>query len=167
MFSDLNSTYICATARLARALQSALNQAQIDAGQAQWQTPKVLTLQQWLQEMAVQAMLSGEIAADYFPANALNNFSEKLLWQTAIEQCLEKHQLAALFDVPNLAQSAMEANLRLIDWQISDDKINTDFMSSETRQFLRWRAVFHSLCKQHNALEAARILALKAALWSQ
>ena len=164
MFSDLNSTYICATARLARALQSALNQAQIDAGQAQWQTPTVLTLQQWLQEVGSFSMLSCEITADYFPANALNNFSEKLLWQAAIEQCLAKHELAALFDVPNLAQSAMEANLRLIDWQIGDDKISTDFMSSETRQFLRWRAVFHALCKKHDALEAARILPLQARL---
>ena len=164
MFSDLNSTYICASARLSRALQTALNQAQQGAGRTQWQTPKVLTLQQWLQEMAEQAMLSSEIAADYFPANALNNFSEKLLWQAAIEQCLAKHELAALFDVPNLAQSAMEGNLRLIDWQITDDKISTDFMSSETRQFLRWRAVFQSLCKKHDALEAARILLLQAAL---
>ncbi len=161
MFSDLNSTYICATARLARALQTALNQAQQAAGNTQWQTPKVLTLQQWLQETCTFAMLSGEIAADTFPANTLNNFTEKLLWQTAIEQCIAKHELAALFDVPNLAQSAMEANQRLIEWQINDAQINTQFISSETRQFLRWRAVFSTLCKQHDTLEGARILALQ------
>ena len=161
MFSDLNCTYICTTARLARALHAVLNQAQLTAGQAQWQTPKVLTLQQWLQETCALAMLSDEVAADYFPANALNNFTEKLLWQEAIEQCLEKHELKDLFDVPNLAQSAMEANQRLIEWQVSDAQSNADFMSSETRQFLRWRAVFSTLCKKHDALEAAQILALQ------
>ena len=156
-------TLICATARLARAQQTLLNQAQTAAKQTQWPMPKVLTLQQWLQEIATQAMLCGEVAADYFPAHTLNHFVEKLLWQEAIQQCLAKHELAALFDVPNLAQSAMEANQRLIEWQISDEQLNTYFISSETRQFLRWRAVFHSLCKKHDALEPARILALQAA----
>ena len=162
MLSDLNATYICATTRLARALRTTLNQAQQAAGNAQWQTPKVLTLQQWLQETVCFAMLNGEIATDIFPANTLNNFTEKLLWQTAIEQCLEKHELKDLFDIPNLAQSAMEANQRLIEWQINDTQINTDFMSSETRQFMRWRAVFRNLCIQHNTLEAVRILAIQS-----
>ncbi len=157
-------TYICATARLARSLQTMLNQAQITAKQTQWQTPIVLTLQEWLQEISTRAMLSGEVAADYFPANNLNSFTEKLLWQEAIEQCLDKHELAVLFDVPNLAQSAIEANQRLIEWNITDAQINADFMRSETRQFLRWRAVFSTLCKKHDALEAARVLALQTGI---
>ena len=157
-------TLICATARLARAQQTLLNQAQTAAKQAPWPIPKVLTLQQWLQEIATQAMLCGEVAADYFPAHTLNHFAEKLLWQEAIQQCLAKHELAALFDVPNLAQSAMEANQHLIEWQISDEQLNTYFISSETRQFLRWRAVFQSLCKKLDALEAARKLALQIAV---
>lgn len=152
---------ICATARLARAQQTLLNQAQTAAKQTQWPMQKVLTLQQWLQEISTQAMLCGEVMADSFPAYTLNHFAEKLLWQEAIEQCLAKHELADLFDVPNLAQSAMEANQRLIEWQISDEQLNTCFISSETRQFLRWRAVFQGLCKKHDALEGARILALQ------
>jgi len=86
-------TYICATARLARSLEAALNQAQLAAKQTQWQSPKVLTLQQWLQETTNFAMLSGEVATALFPTNTLNHFTEKLLWQEAIEQCLDKHEL--------------------------------------------------------------------------
>ena len=161
MLSELHFTIICATARLARAKQTALIAAQTAAKQSQWHMPKVLTLQQWMQEISTQAMLCGAVAADYFPTHHLNSFTEKLLWQAAIEQCLAKHELADLFDVPNLARSAMEANQRLIEWQISDAALNTYFMSSETRQFLRWRAVFNSLCKKHDALEGSRILALQ------
>ncbi len=143
-------------------MQTALNQQQLAAKQSQWQTPKAMTLQQWLQEFTTNAMLAGEVAADNFTVNSLNNFTEKLLWQTAIEQCLAKHELADLFDVPNLAQTAMETNLGLIEWQISDESLSQYFISSETRQFLRWRAVFNALCKKHDALEPARILAMQA-----
>lgn len=161
MLVDLNLVQICATQRLARSYQTALNQAQLAAGQTQWSSPKVLTLQQWLQEISETALLSGELAAAFFPESTLNNFTEKLLWQEAIGQCLEKHELKDLFDVQNLAQSAMEANQRLLDWKIHDTQINTDYMSSETRQFLRWRAVFRKLCEKHNALEGSRLLALQ------
>ena len=167
MSFDLNSTYICATTRLARALRTELNQAQKVAGHSQWQTPNILTLQQWLQETCTFPMLSGEVAADYFPNITLNSFTEKLLWQTAIEQCLAKHELVDLFNIPNLAQLAMEANRYMIDWGFTDAQINTPLINNETRQFLRWRAVFHSLCKQLNALEPARLFALQVDVIAQ
>jgi len=162
MQAALNPVYICATARLARALQTVLNQQQLATKQALWQTPKILTLQQWLQEFSTNVMLSGEVKDDYFPTHVLNHFTEELLWQEAVEQCLAKHELVDLFDVKNIAKLAMEANKILIEWQITDQQLNAYFISTETRQFLRWRAAFDSLCKKNDALEAARILVLQA-----
>ncbi len=122
------------------------------------------TLTQWLQSVTEQAMLTGDVSAEAYPTRVLSAFPEKLLWQQAIAQCLEKHEYAALFDVASLASAAQQANQMLVEWQIADDKVNTDFLNVETRQFLRWRAVFRASCKKHDALEAARILAFQAGI---
>jgi probable DNA repair protein len=151
---------LCATARLSRGLQQHFQQQQTTP---QWQTPHILTLQQWLADFTQRALLTGEVAADFFPLNVLNNFTEKMLWQQAIEGALAKHEFAELFDIASLAQSALEANALLIEWQIGDDALNDYFVSTETRQFLRWRNQFLGLCQQHQSVEPARLLRLQIA----
>ena len=146
---------LCATARLSRGLQQYYQQQQTAE---QWQTPHILTLQQWLASVTQRAVLAGELAADFFSPYTLNNFTEKMLWQQAIESSIAKHEFAELFDVASLAQSAIEANALLIEWQIGDDALNDYFMSAETRQFLRWRNRFFGLCEQHRTIEPARLL---------
>ncbi len=162
MLNPTDSVYICSTHRLARATQKSLNQQAKSSGQTVWATPQVTTLTQWLQDFTTQLLLCGEIAPDTFPIRQLSSFAENLLWQQAVADCLQKHEYAALFNVQSLADAAQSANQLLIEWQIADDEINSDFLSVETRQFLRWRAVFREFCKKHDALESARILALQA-----
>lgn len=157
-----DSVYICSTHRLARATQKLLNQQAKSSKQPVWIAPQVTTLTQWLQDFTTQMLLCGGIPPNMLPIRQLSNFAENLLWQQAIADCLQKHEYAALFNVQSLADAAQAANQLLIEWQIADDEINSDFLSVETRQFLRWRAVFRELCKKHDALEAARILALQA-----
>ena len=149
---------LCATARLSRGLQQHFQRQQTGS---QWQTPHVLTLQQWLAELSQRAVLAGEVAADFFPLNTLNNFTEKMLWQQAIESALAQQEFADLFDVASLAQSAIEANALLIEWQIDDAALSDYFSSTETRQFLRWRNLFFGLCEQHKTIEPARLLQLQ------
>ncbi len=151
---------LCTTARLSRGLQL-YHQRQLSLKQTQWQTPKILTLQQWLTQLMQQAILINEIEAQTFAVIHLNAISEKMLWQQAIESCIQKHELAALFDIASLADAAMQANQLLVEWQVSDAQLNSYFQSVETRQFLRWRQAFRLLCKKNNALECARLLALQ------
>ncbi|MES2580173.1 MAG: PD-(D/E)XK nuclease family protein [Pseudomonadota bacterium] len=159
--SDLTPHLIlCATARLSRGLQLHY-QRQLSLKQTQWQTPQIMTLQQWLSQLMQQGILAGEVDTQNLPAIHLNTMTEKMLWQQAIQSCIQKHELADLFDVASLADAAMEANQLLIEWQVNDADLNDYFQSVETRQFLRWRAVFQTLCAQNNALESARILALQ------
>ncbi len=158
MSATLQNLTLCATARLSRGLQQHYQQQQTSP---QWHTPHILTLQQWLADFTQRALLAGEVSADFFPLNTLNNFTEKMLWQQAIESALAKHEFAELFDVASLAQSAIEANALLIEWQISDDALNDYFISAETRQFLRWRNQFLGLCQQHQTIEPARLLQLQ------
>ena len=151
---------LCATARLARGLQLHY-QRQLSLIQTQWQTPQIMTLQQWLMQLTQQALLAGEVDSHTFAAIHLNAISEKILWQVAIQSCIQKHQLAELFDIASLADAAMQANQLLIEGQVSDDRLNTYFQSVETRQFLRWRQVFQNLCSEKNAMECTRALSLQ------
>ena len=72
-----------------------------------------------------------------------------------------------MFDIRAMAKSAIEANNLMLNWQISEADINHHFISQETRQFLRWRHTFDSLCIKQNAIEAARLTALQIALIEQ
>ena len=151
---------VCTTARLSRGLQLQ-HQQQLSLKQTQWQTPVIMTLQQWLTQLMQQAMLAGDVDIAHFPVINLNAVAEKMLWQQAIQSSIEKHRLAELFDVASLADAAMQANQLLIEWQISDAQLEDYFQSVETRQFLRWRQAFQALCSEKNALECARVLAMQ------
>lgn len=159
--SDLTPHLIlCTTARLSRGLKLH-HQQQLSLQQTQWQTLPVMTLQQWLNQLIQQGILAGEVDLQTFPLIHLYATTEKMLWQQAIQSCIQKHELAELFDVVSLADAAVAANQLLIEWQVSDAEFNTHFQSVETRQFLRWRQAFQALCAQNNAMECARILALQ------
>lgn len=178
MFEAFNTPQkitLCATNRLSHGLlahaQAVLvqsNIAHITQNNAQnnsvWRTPTICTLQQWLATFCEQALLLGEISANNLPQLTLSNMTEKMLWQQAIQQSLQKNELAALFDIASLAESAMEANQLLIDWQVTDAQLNQHYQSSETWQFLRWRAQFQALCAKNNALEAARVLLVQVVI---
>lgn len=153
---DNNSTLIlCASSRLAHQLRLAQQSSHIANGDVQWQSANIQTLPQWLTYYTNYALLAGDIKADYFSANTLNEFTEAMLWQQAIESCLAKHEYADLFDVPSLARAAIAANKMLIDWQIAEADINQAYSSAETRQFLRWRNTFFKLCEQHQTVTPA------------
>jgi probable DNA repair protein len=156
MLSQASSRIIlCATSRLARSLHQDLQRQQAANGAQQWASPSIETLTQWLHRHTNFALLAGEISADYFSLNTLDSFTEAMLWQQAIESCLSKHALSELFDVPNLAQSAIAANQMLIHWQIQESQLGDYFASTETRQFLHWRNVFFKLCEQHQTVTPA------------
>jgi exodeoxyribonuclease-5 len=156
MLSQASSPLIlCATSRLARSLQQDAQRAQTASGAQQWASPPIETLTQWLHRYTGDAVLTGEIAPDYFSPNTLDSFTEAMLWQQAIESCLSKHAFLELFDVPNLAQSAIAANQMLIHWQIQDSQLGDYFSNTETRQFLHWRNTFFKLCAQHQTVTPA------------
>jgi len=151
---------LCATARLARAFQQ-YQQQLLSQSSTQWNTPRISTLQQFLADFMQQAMLAGEISPEKLPLFSLSAVAEKILWQQVIQNALAKHELAALFDVASLADSAIEANQLLQEWQVSEETLASYFQSTETRQFLRWQRDFQQLCVQHKTLEAPRLLALQ------
>ncbi|MDI1362255.1 PD-(D/E)XK nuclease family protein [Methylotenera sp.] len=158
---------ICATARLVRGVLAQHQQQQLKSGATQWQSAQAYTLQQWLDELINHASLLGFLPSDALPALTLSTIAETYLWEQAIETCLAKHEAAALFDIRSMAKSAIEANNLMLNWQLLEADINHDFITQETRQFLRWRHTFEDFCAKQNAVESARLTSLQIALFAQ
>ena len=147
-----NLLIICPTARLVRAIQADIAQANLANCLTHWQTTHVHTLSQWLDSITEQRILNGEITQ---PQTLLSPFSEQLLWEEVITQSLKKNMFGALFDVSGLASAAIEANKYMIAWRLH---VPRDQMSEESRQFVQWQRDFQQRCKQLNVLESVRYL---------
>ncbi|MDI1299717.1 PD-(D/E)XK nuclease family protein [Methylotenera sp.] len=158
---------ICATARLVRGVLAQHQHQQLESGISQWQSAQAYTLQQWLDELISHASLLGLLPIDALPALTLSAIAESHLWEQSIESCLAKHEAAALFDIRSMAKSAIEANNLMLNWELAEADINHDFITQETRQFLRWRHTFEDFCTKQNAIESARLTALQIALFAQ
>lgn len=162
-----NTITLCSTARLVRGINLQYQQHQLVSGNQQWQASEAYTLEQWLDSLIGNALLLGILPSEIIPSTTLSNVAEVYLWEQAITTCLAKHEAAALFDIRAMAKSAIEANILMHNWQITEAEVNHQFITQETRQFLRWRHTFESLCVQQNAIEAARLIALQVELIRQ
>lgn len=158
---------ICATARLVRGMALREQQQAESENRAQWSSAKATTLPMWLDGVIEQANLLGLLPDEVLPLTQLSALAEAHLWEQAINDCLAKHEARELFDVRAMAQTAIEAHDLMLNWQIKDADINHDFMSQETRQFLRWRSVFAGLCHSQHAMPASQLMALQIALLGQ
>ena len=146
----LNKLILCPSARLVRSIKNDIARQQLQAGQSQWQSPPVLTLGQWLDEIIETGLLSGNIAT---PQNLLSPFNELLLWQEVITQSLKKNAFGELFDVAGLSEAAMEANRYVVAWHLH---IPREQQAEESRQFVQWQRAFQQRCSQLNVLESVR-----------
>lgn len=144
---------LCASARLTQGIRQTLQQQFQQQGLSQWHAPAVFPLQEWLNQLTEHAILSGIIPVAEAPLGVLSSTQEALLWEQAIQHCLNRHEAASLFNTNGLASAAMEANRYLIEWNISLDMQAT---SEETRQFMVWRQQFQRLCKQSGFVESVR-----------
>ena len=158
---------ICATERLVRGMALRAQQQAAAQNRAQWPVAQATTLPVWLDSVIEQANLLGLLPDGVLPLMQLNALAEAHLWEQAINDCLAKHEARELFDVPAIAQTAIEANDLMLNWQISDGDINHAFMSQETRQFLRWRSVFTGLCHSQQAMQASQLMTLQITLLGQ
>jgi hypothetical protein len=148
----LNTLILCPSARLVRSIKNDITQQHINAGQTQWQSPHVMTLAQWLDNITEQNLLAGNLT---MPPMLLSPLNEQLLWQQVIKQSLQKSDFETLFDVAGLASAAIEANHYMLAWRLH---LSREHMAEETRQFVQWQHAFQTRCKQLNMLETVRYI---------
>lgn len=150
-----NDLILCATARLARALQFDHARAQSARGMKQWALLNTMTVSQWLDALFEEAMLTGGLDVQQAPQGVLSNVQERMLWEAVIKDMLAAEVAGELFDVKGLACMAQEANQLLLEWRLP---LPDAGYSEETRQFLGWRREFVSRCRQGGWMEAPRYL---------
>ena len=141
---------LCPTARLVRAIQADIANAQMQAGQTQWQSVPVFILSQWLDAQTEQLILGGLMTN---PPQRLSPFNEQLLWEEVIQLSLKKNAFGALFNVSGLASAAMEANQYCVAWRLP---IPREGLAEETRQFVQWQQAFQARCTRLGVLENVR-----------
>lgn len=136
--------HLCATSRLAQTLQAAWPADGVRA----WQTPLALTIGQWLSMLAEEALLSG--SGDL--PEVLEADAERLLWEQVIADALAggASPSAALFDLPGLAASAMEAQALCRRWRLPAGGV-----ADEARLFALWQSAFHKRCRDAGWIDAA------------
>ena len=153
---DSPTLILCSTARLARSLRLHHDRRQHASGASAWQPLPMLTLEQWLDDVTEQSILSGDVDMATAPQGVLSELQERMLWEQVIEEALANDSAAALFDVPGMAQAAMEAHRLMFEWQL---QIPPGGHTEECRHFLQWREHFVQRCRKSGWLEPVRYMA--------
>ncbi len=137
--------FLCATSRLAQTLRG-----EQPAESAVWLTRQALTLAQWQAGLVEEALLCG--ISDL--PQLLDPYAEGLLWEQVIADSLANHvaDVVALFDLPGLAASAMEAHALCGAWYLS-----ASGTADETRLFVGWQQDFQARCQQSDWADGAAL----------
>lgn len=137
-----DSLLLCATSRLAQTLRG-----EVPVGAGRWPTRRALTIGQWLATLADEALLCGIEALP----TALDSDAERLLWEQVIAEYLASGagDAAALFDLPGLAASAMDAHALCRQWPLS-----AGGGADETRLFAAWQERFLQRCRGLGRIDA-------------
>lgn len=141
--------YLCATTRLAQTLRA---QPPV-AVAAVWRTAQALTINQWLQQLSEEALLTG--LADLPPA--LDPYAERLLWEQVVADGLSQAAGAAapLFDLPGMAASAVEAQKLTRLWPVLQAALNSESLAEEGQLFCSWQSEFVRRCRAQGWIDAA------------
>ncbi len=155
---------LCSSPRLARALAQFEQEQSIHQGQRVWHPRHIQTLSSWWGEVVEHALLTGLLSTSDVALRELSALQETILWEKAISEYLKNDTRIALFDVAGLAQSAIEANRFVIEWNIS---LTQQYETPESRAFKHWSEIFQRLCKENQALESVRFQATALHLLAQ
>jgi len=144
---------LCATPRLARALRQSEWHKHQSVNTHVWNPTPIQPLSSWWSTLLQEAVLSGQAAPEDAMLKELSALQESLLWEQVIHHHLSHNQQDSVFNEAGLAQSAIEANRFIIEWNIS---LTDDDYTVESLAFNVWRDAFQKRCREHHALESVR-----------
>jgi ATP-dependent helicase/nuclease subunit B len=123
--------------RLARRIRLGWGRWQVEQGRDCWNSPPVMSLQQWWQHCYEMAVVAGA----QLP-NLLTSAQELALWQT----CIQQHPASAVLLRPRgAAQLARDAYQHIQQWQIdwrSEPMASTFKVDADASLFLEWLEEF-------------------------
>ncbi len=147
-----DTTLLTPNRRLAATLLSEFNQLQMSQGKTSWQTPPILPLPSWLQQ------LWNEWTAKEITETALllSPNQKSILWETVIRQSPLSDALLQISETAKLAGAAYEL-LQL--WEVHiDDPI---FSATEDSQaFQEWAKQFKKICRKNNWIDDSQLASI-------
>ena len=136
---------LCASSRLAQDLRRAHAALCAVAGGASWRALAVATPAQWLDHVVSAALLRGEVPVAAMPKLFLTATQENALWQEIIRADADAVLGSVdLFDLPQLAKTAREADALQHIWRLS---VPEGWADDEYRAFRRWQRAMQERCE--------------------
>lgn len=123
--------------------------AQLAAGRAAWDTPRILPWQAWLQNCWEEALL---VSTQPLPV-VLSQTQENYLWQSIIRESLGDNPLQQFKATVRKAGQAWQL---LQQWRLPLTE-KAFAASSDNAAFYRWARAFQKRCGQHHWLSQAEI----------
>ena len=147
---------IVPTRSLATILREHVAQHFIDSNALVWETPNILTWQDYLQRLWQSNRLQLNQTAG---AHTLISASQGLLlWTRVIEESRRNEQSFTLLNVQQTARAVQRSWRMQHDWQISGKTVAGQAVA-DTQQFLRWAERYQALLSERGLMDDQLLLA--------
>jgi probable DNA repair protein len=146
---EKSTTVLTASHRLSRWLLDGYSEYQRDKGRPVWRTPRILPLDQWLE----QAWHGWMVQANDGQSILLNSVQEAALWESIIQESVEGR---SLLRIPETAWMAMEAWALLLAYRLPFTR-EVFSVSDDCEAFFGWAREFDQRRQANGWIEAARL----------
>jgi probable DNA repair protein len=141
------SQVITANRRLARVLTEHYAKSQIDAGRVAWQSPSILSWQDWLAELFATAEL-----VTILPTQ-LNSHQSRVLW----ERCLRREISNPLLNTAALVRQSRDAWMRVNEYCVPLNQVVAQAQGRDQKIFASAAASYVSILEREQWIDEAQI----------
>ncbi|MDJ0794407.1 MAG: PD-(D/E)XK nuclease family protein [Woeseiaceae bacterium] len=151
---DDDSCLVTANRRLARELQAAWSESQLEGGASAWRTPDVLSWQRWISSIVEETDSQADLPT------RINAQHSQVLW----ERCLRKELGDDAVGVPALVRLARDSWQRLADARVSIREVARTAQSEDQRLFAAAAGRYQSVLEHRNWVDDAGLAELALSL---
>ena len=144
------SLVVTANRRLARELTKHYAEQQVASGLSAWRSPKIMSWQDWLQDLLATAELSQSLPT------RLNTHQSRVLW----ERCLRREVSSPLLNIAALVRQARDAWTRLHDFSVPLDQVDQTAQGRDQRLFASAANNYQSILVRENWIDDAGLAGL-------
>lgn len=141
---------ITANNRLARTLGEHFNAAQLASGKEVWNTPRIRSLDSWLQELLREAAQQ-----EHLPLR-ISTPAASIVW----ENCLRQQSLDQLLSISALLRESRQAWRRVCDWQVPLGELTAAARNSDEQLFAKSVALYTQKLKRNGWVDDAGLSAV-------
>ncbi len=151
---DDDSCLVTANRRLARELQAAFSESQLESGASAWRTPDILSWQRWISSIVEETDSQADLPT------RINAQQSQVLW----ERCLRKELGDSAVGLPALVRLARDSWQRLADARVSIREVARTAQTEDQRMFAAAAGRYQSVLEHRNWVDDAGLAELALSL---